>query len=197
MIRPNMATMLGFVATDAAVAPALLRAWSGEAADRSFNRITDRRRHLDQRLVRPRRQRRGRQRAGEPVRQRRRRALRDAVIAPSPRTRAGHRARRRGREQVHHGAGRGAGAARLSAASWPTRSPHSPLVRPRSSPAIPTSGRILAAVGYAGIADLDQTTIDLDLGDVAVVRARGRLATYREEDGQRVMNAPRSRSASA
>ena len=51
----------------------------------------------------------------------------------------------------------------------------------------PNLGRILAAVGYAGISDLDQTKIDLFLDDVAVVKGGGRLAEYREEDGQRVM----------
>src|SRR5690606_36775684 len=40
MIKPNMATMLGFIATDAAIAPALLQQWAQQLADRSFNRIT-------------------------------------------------------------------------------------------------------------------------------------------------------------
>jgi glutamate N-acetyltransferase/amino-acid N-acetyltransferase len=66
---------------------------------------------------------------------------------------------------------------------------HSPLVKTAFFASDPNLGRILAAVGYAGIADLDQTLIDLDLGDVAVVRRGGRLPTYREEDGQRVMKA--------
>jgi glutamate N-acetyltransferase / amino-acid N-acetyltransferase len=51
----------------------------------------------------------------------------------------------------------------------------------------PNLGRILAAVGYAGIGDLDQSLIDLFLDDVHVVAQGGRLASYREEDGQRVM----------
>ena len=51
----------------------------------------------------------------------------------------------------------------------------------------PNLGRILAAVGYAGIADLDQTLIDLHLDDVHVARQGGRNPEYREEDGQRVM----------
>ena len=51
----------------------------------------------------------------------------------------------------------------------------------------PNLGRILAAVGYAGIADLDQTRIELHLGDVHVVTRGGRHPNYREEDGQRVM----------
>ncbi|MEO8836585.1 MAG: bifunctional ornithine acetyltransferase/N-acetylglutamate synthase, partial [Caldimonas sp.] len=48
-------------------------------------------------------------------------------------------------------------------------------------------GRILAAVGYAGIGDLDATRIDLFLDDVHVVVGGGRHPAYREEDGQRVM----------
>ena len=51
----------------------------------------------------------------------------------------------------------------------------------------PNLGRILAAVGYAGIADLDQTQIDLYLDDVHVAHLGGRHPSYQEEDGQRVM----------
>jgi glutamate N-acetyltransferase / amino-acid N-acetyltransferase len=64
---------------------------------------------------------------------------------------------------------------------------HSPLVKTAFFASDPNLGRILAAVGYAGIADLDQTKIDLFLDDVHVVQSGGRLASYREEDGQRVM----------
>ena len=51
----------------------------------------------------------------------------------------------------------------------------------------PNLGRILAAVGYAGIADLDQAGIELHLDDVHVATRGGRHPDYREEDGQRVM----------
>ena len=51
----------------------------------------------------------------------------------------------------------------------------------------PNLGRILAAVGYAGIADLDQSLIDLYLDDVHVAKQGGRHPAYKEEDGQRVM----------
>ena len=64
---------------------------------------------------------------------------------------------------------------------------HSPLVKTAFFASDPNLGRILAAVGYAGITDLDQTKIDLFLDDVAVVKDGGRLPSYREEDGQRVM----------
>jgi glutamate N-acetyltransferase/amino-acid N-acetyltransferase len=64
---------------------------------------------------------------------------------------------------------------------------HSPLVKTAFFASDPNLGRILAAVGYAGIADLDQTGIDLYLDDVHVAIKGGRNPGYREEDGQRVM----------
>ena len=64
---------------------------------------------------------------------------------------------------------------------------HSPLVKTAFFASDPNLGRILAAVGYAGIDDLDQTLIDLFLDDVRVVVQGGRDPAYREEDGQRVM----------
>jgi glutamate N-acetyltransferase/amino-acid N-acetyltransferase len=64
---------------------------------------------------------------------------------------------------------------------------HSPLVKTAFFASDPNLGRILAAVGYAGIADLDQTKIDLFLDDVLVAKNGGRHADYVEADGQRVM----------
>jgi glutamate N-acetyltransferase/amino-acid N-acetyltransferase len=64
---------------------------------------------------------------------------------------------------------------------------HSPLVKTAFFASDPNLGRILAAVGYAGIDDLDQTAIDLYLDDVRVAVHGGRDPAYREEDGQRVM----------
>ena len=64
---------------------------------------------------------------------------------------------------------------------------HSPLVKTAFFASDPNLGRILAAVGYAGIDDLDQGLIDLFLDDVHVVRQGGRHPDYREEHGQRVM----------
>ena len=64
---------------------------------------------------------------------------------------------------------------------------HSPLVKTAFFASDPNLGRILAAVGYAGIDDLDQGLIDLFLDDVHVVERGGRRPQYREEDGQRVM----------
>jgi glutamate N-acetyltransferase/amino-acid N-acetyltransferase len=64
---------------------------------------------------------------------------------------------------------------------------HSPLVKTAFYASDPNLGRILAAVGYAGIVDLDQTRIDLYLDDVHVVTGGGRHPDYSEADGQRVM----------
>ena len=65
---------------------------------------------------------------------------------------------------------------------------HSPLVKTAFFASDPNLGRILAAVGYAGIDDLDQTKIQLYLGDVYVAQNGGRHPDYREEQGQAVMN---------
>jgi glutamate N-acetyltransferase/amino-acid N-acetyltransferase len=64
---------------------------------------------------------------------------------------------------------------------------HSPLVKTAFFASDPNLGRILAAVGYAGIADLDQGLIDLFLDEVHVVHEGARHPDYREQDGQRVM----------
>ena len=64
---------------------------------------------------------------------------------------------------------------------------HSPLVKTAFFASDPNLGRILAAVGYAGITGLDQTRIELFLDDVHVATRGGRNPAYREEDGQRVM----------
>jgi glutamate N-acetyltransferase/amino-acid N-acetyltransferase len=64
---------------------------------------------------------------------------------------------------------------------------HSPLVKTAFFASDPNLGRILAAIGYAGIADLDVTRVDLYLDDVLVARHGGRNPDYREADGQRVM----------
>jgi glutamate N-acetyltransferase/amino-acid N-acetyltransferase len=64
---------------------------------------------------------------------------------------------------------------------------HSPLVKTAFFASDPNLGRILAAIGYAGVDDLDVTKLDLYLDDVLVAKAGGRNPEYKEEDGQRVM----------
>jgi glutamate N-acetyltransferase/amino-acid N-acetyltransferase len=67
---------------------------------------------------------------------------------------------------------------------------HSPLVKTAFFASDPNLGRILAAIGYAGIADLDVDALQLFLGDVLVAERGGRAASYREEQGVAVMKAP-------
>src|SRR5205085_9803201 len=64
---------------------------------------------------------------------------------------------------------------------------HSPLVKTAFFASDPNLGRILAAIGNAGIADLDVAKLELYLDDVLVARNGGRHSDYREADGQRVM----------
>ncbi len=186
MIRPNMATMLGFMATDAVIDPALLQPLLNEAAGLSFNRITidgDTSTNDSFMLV-------ATQQAGHaPITaldSAEGRALRDAVVAVAQQlaqaiVRDGEGATKFITVQVQ--GGRDAAECRLAAYAIA----HSPLVKTAFFASDPNLGRILAAVGYAGIGDLDQGRIDLFLDDVHVVREGGRHPGYREEDGQRVM----------
>ena len=186
MIRPNMATMLGFVATDAVISPAALQALATQAADASFNRITidgDTSTNDSFVLV-------ATQQAGHaPVTSltsTEGQALADAVVAVSQQlaqaiVRDGEGATKFITVQIQ--GGRTEAECRLAAYAIA----HSPLVKTAFFASDPNLGRILAAVGYAGIDDLDQGLIELFLDDVHVVQDGGRLPSYREEDGQRVM----------
>jgi len=186
MIRPNMATMLGFIATDAVIAPRLMQALVQEAADRSFNRITidgDTSTNDSFLLI-------ATHQAGHaPIEQLDSPdgvLLREAVFAVAQQlaqaiVRDGEGATKF--ITVRIDGGRTKEECRLAAYAIA----HSPLVKTAFFASDPNLGRILAAVGYAGIADLDQTQIDLYLDDVHVVHQGGRRAEYREEDGARVM----------
>jgi glutamate N-acetyltransferase / amino-acid N-acetyltransferase len=186
MIRPAMATMLGFVGTDACIAPAALQQLVREAADLSFNRITidgDTSTNDSFMLM-------ATQQAGHtPIHtldSAEGRALREAVVAVSQQlaqaiVRDGEGATKFITVCVQ--GGRTEAECRLAAYAIA----HSPLVKTAFFASDPNLGRILAAVGYAGITDLDQGLIDLFLDDVHVVEHGGRKPSYREEDGQRVM----------
>jgi glutamate N-acetyltransferase / amino-acid N-acetyltransferase len=186
MIRPNMATMLGFMATDAVIAPALLQPLVQQAADLSFNRITiDGDTSTNDSFVLMATQRAGHAEISS-LDSAEGQALRDAVVAVAQQlaqaiVRDGEGATKFITVQVR--GGRTEDECRLAAYAIA----HSPLVKTAFFASDPNLGRILAAVGYAGIADLDPSLIDLDLDDVAVVREGGRLPSYREQDGQRVM----------
>ena len=186
MIRPNMATMLGFMATDAAVAPGLLQALLTEAANASFNRITidgDTSTNDSFMLI-------ATHQAGNPMIESLDsvdgQALREAVTAVSRQlaqaiVRDGEGATKFITVQVEGGANE-AECRRVAYAIA-----HSPLVKTAFFASDPNLGRILAAVGYAGIDDLDPSLIDLYLDDVHVAHQGGRNPAYLEADGQRVM----------
>ncbi|WP_370681142.1 bifunctional glutamate N-acetyltransferase/amino-acid acetyltransferase ArgJ [Comamonas sp. GB3 AK4-5] len=186
MIRPNMATMLGFVATDAAIAPALLQALVKELADGSFNRVTiDGDTSTNDSFVLMATHQAG----NAPV------TSWDSAEAQALKTALLDVARLLAQAIVRDGegatkfitvqidGGKTEEECRLAAYSIA----HSPLVKTAFFASDPNLGRILAAVGYAGIHDLDQTKIDLFLDDVHVVVNGGRNPSYKEEDGQRVM----------
>ena len=186
MIRPNMATMLGFVATDAAIAPALVQALVKDAADQSFNRITidgDTSTNDSFVLIATH------QVDNPPVTDLDSadgRVLRQAVVEVAVRlaqaiVRDGEGATKFITVRVE--GGRDEAECRRAAYAIA----HSPLVKTAFYASDPNLGRILAAVGYAGIDDLDQGLIDLFLDNVHVVVQGGRHPAYQEADGQRVM----------
>ncbi|MBQ0931060.1 bifunctional glutamate N-acetyltransferase/amino-acid acetyltransferase ArgJ [Ideonella alba] len=186
MIRPNMATMLGFIATDAVLAPSLLQPLVKQAADASFNRITidgDTSTNDSFVLIATRQAGHAEITALDSADGQ---ILRDAVFAVARQlaqaiVRDGEGATKFITVQID--GGRTEAECRLAAYAIA----HSPLVKTAFFASDPNLGRILAAVGYAGIDDLDQQLIEMHLDDVHVVTQGGRHPAYREEDGQRVM----------
>ncbi|MBN9410156.1 MAG: bifunctional glutamate N-acetyltransferase/amino-acid acetyltransferase ArgJ [Burkholderiales bacterium] len=186
MIRPNMATMLGFLATDAAIDTALMHRLATELAEGSFNRVTvdgDTSTNDSFVVIATKRA------AHTPItslESEQGQALKAAMLDVARRlaqaiVRDGEGATKFITVRVE--GGRDASECRQVAYAIA----HSPLVKTAFFASDPNLGRILAAVGYAGIADLDQTGIDLYLDDVHVAVKGGRNPAYREEDGQRVM----------
>lgn len=187
MIRPNMATMLSYLATDARIEQALLSRWTKQLADASFNRITidgDTSTN-DSFIVIATGQASGVniQTGEEPEAQAVYEALQEAAVKLAQAiVRDGEGATKFITVNVE-AAGSQEEAAKVAYAIG-----HSPLIKTAFYASDPNLGRILAAVGYAGIDDLDQTKIDLYLGDVWVAKNGGRNPDYREEQGQAVMN---------
>ena len=186
MIRPNMATMLGFIATDAVIAAPLLQTLVEDAANQSFNRISiDGDTSTNDSLILVASQHAGHapitaldSADGQ--------ALRGAVVAVAVQlaqaiVRDGEGATKFITVRVE--GGRNEAECKLVAYAIA----HSPLVKTAFFASDPNLGRILAAVGYAGIDDLDQSLIDLHLDDVRVASRGGRDPGYSEADGQRVM----------
>ena len=186
MIRPNMATMLGFIATDAAIDPALLAGLVKRVADRSFNRVTvdgDTSTNDSFLLVATA------QAGNTPV------AGADSVEGRLLEGAITEVAQQLAHAIVRDGEGASkfiavrveGGASQAECLQVAYAIAHSPLVKTAFYASDPNLGRILAAVGYAGIADLDQTRIELFLDDVHVATHGGRNPAYQEADGQRVM----------
>jgi glutamate N-acetyltransferase/amino-acid N-acetyltransferase len=185
MIKPNMATMLGFLAFDAKVAQPVLNELVKFAADRSFNSITiDGDTSTNDSFII--------MATGtgalevNSVDSADYAALRDAVADIS---------RNLAQQIIRDGegatkfitvtveGGRDLEECRKVAYSIA----HSPLVKTAFFASDPNLGRILCAIGYAGIDDLDVSKLDMYLDDVLVAKAGGRNPDYKEEDGQRVM----------
>ncbi|WP_310636688.1 bifunctional glutamate N-acetyltransferase/amino-acid acetyltransferase ArgJ [Delftia acidovorans] len=186
MIRPNMATMLGFLATDAAIAPELLQPLVKELADGSFNRVTiDGDTSTNDSFVLVATHKAGNAQITS-LTSAEGQALTAALLDVSRLlaqaiVRDGEGATKFITIKVE--GGKTEAECRLVAYSIA----HSPLVKTAFFASDPNLGRILAAVGYASIDDLDQTKIDLYLNDVHVAVNGGRNPAYQEEDGQRVM----------
>ena len=186
MIKPNMATMLGFLAFDANVAQPVLDELVKYVSDRSFNCVTiDGDTSTNDSFIMIA--------SGKsslpaitstdtPAYA----ALRDAVTAVAQElsqliVRDGEGATKFMTVQVE--GGKDVAECRQIAYAIG----HSPLVKTAFYASDPNLGRILAAIGYAGVTDLDVDKIDLYLDDVLVAKAGGRNPAYLEEDGQRVM----------
>jgi glutamate N-acetyltransferase/amino-acid N-acetyltransferase len=184
MIRPDMATMLGFVATDAGVPRAKLDAMVRRVADRSFNCITvdgDTSTNDAFMLIASG--------AGPAVRSARDLdKLEQAVTAV---------ARQLAQAIVRDAEGatkfvtvrveRGRSSDECRRVAYAIA--HSPLVKTAFFASDPNLGRILAAIGYSGV-PLDSSRVDLWIDDVPVARRGARHPAYREEQGVAAMRKP-------
>jgi glutamate N-acetyltransferase / amino-acid N-acetyltransferase len=186
MIRPNMATMLGFMATDACVAPEAIQQLAAELANGSFNCVTvdgDTSTNDSFVVIATNKA------ANSPITSwtsPEGAALKDAMLETAQNlaqaiVRDGEGATKFISIQVDGGKT----SEECSKVAYAIA--HSPLVKTAFFASDPNLGRILAAVGYAGIDDLDQNKIDLFLDDVNVATKGGRNPNYSEADGQRVM----------
>jgi glutamate N-acetyltransferase/amino-acid N-acetyltransferase len=189
MIHPNMATMLGYIATDAAVSQPALDAMIRHAVNRSFNCITvdgDTSTNDSLLLIATG------QNGGPEINDTASagyRVLCEAVTAVAAQlaqaiVRDGEGATKFMTIRVEGGRDE-AECRKIGYAIA-----HSPLIKTAFFASDPNLGRILAAIGYAGVADLDVNLIRLFLGDVLVAENGGRAASYQEVDGQRVMKEP-------
>ncbi len=188
MLEPNMATMLAFVATDAQVSASALKQLVKEVADESFNCVSvDGDTSTNDSCV----------------------LIATGAAGNEEITGAGHQgyaplrqalldvAQRLAQAIARDGEGAtkfmtievGGAADRAEAARVAKRIANSPLVKTAFFASDANLGRLLMAIGNAGVGGLDVSRVDMYLGDVQVVERGGRAASYREEDGARVMKA--------
>ncbi|MDD0973122.1 bifunctional glutamate N-acetyltransferase/amino-acid acetyltransferase ArgJ [Pseudomonas fontis] len=186
MIRPNMATMLGYIATDAKVAPAVLKDLILDGANKSFNRITidgDTSTNDCCMLIAT-----GKAAVAEVTEARGPLfdALKKAVFevcmeVAQAIVRDGEGATKFVTVQVNGGGNH------QECLDVGYAVAHSPLIKTALFASDPNWGRILAAVGRAGVPQLDVSLIDVYLGDVCIASQGGRSVTYTEAQGSAVM----------
>ncbi len=186
MIHPNMATMLSYIATDAALSQPLLEQIVRHVAENTFNRITvDGDTSTNDALVLI-----ATSQAGNPVisdnestqfTQVRNAITEVAATLAQAIVRDGEGATKFITVQVEGGKTLD----ECNKAAYAIA--HSPLVKTAFFASDPNLGRILAAIGYAGIEDLDVNKLQLYLDDILVAENGGRARSYQEADGQKVM----------
>jgi len=188
MLEPNMATMLAFMATDALVSQSALKQLVKDVADESFNCVSvDGDTSTNDSFVLIATGRAGNDEISGPAHAGYA-PLRQALLDVAQRlaqaiARDGEGATKFMTIDVAGAADRG------EAARVAKRIANSPLVKTAFFASDANLGRLLMAIGNAGVPGLDASRVDMYLGDVQVVQRGGRAATYREEDGARVMKA--------
>ena len=188
MIRPNMATMLSYLATDAGIAQPLLNQLAKELADVSFNRITidgDTSTNDSFIVIATGKSGLTVDSTTHPQYVALKAALANAAIDLAQKiVRDGEGATKFMTIRVEEAK------TTEEALQVAYAVAHSPLVKTAFFASDPNLGRILAAIGYAGITDLDVSGVKLWLGDVLVATKGGRNPDYQEADGQRIMKEP-------
>ena len=186
MIHPNMATMLSFIATDAKVSQPVLQLMTQEIADETFNTITvdgDTSTNDSFVIIAT-----GKNSQSEidNIADPRYKQLKDllgslALELAQAIVRDGEGATKFITVRVENAKTRDEARQVAYAVA------HSPLVKTAFFASDPNLGRLLAAIGYAGITDLDADILEMYLDDVLVAENGGRAASYTEEQGQAVM----------
>ena len=186
MIQPNMATMLGFVATDAKISQIVLQQCLSAAAEQSFNRITvDGDTSTNDACIL---MASGCSSAPEITQESESyKIFESAVISVCKRlaeliVRDGEGATKLMRIRVEQAINN------AEAVMVGKTIAHSPLVKTAFFASDPNWGRILAAVGRSGIENMNLDKVEIYLDDVCIVKNGGRAESYTEEKGQQVMN---------